>query len=417
MRTNPYGDYFGDLVVFGTTQPEAVQRPRRTHARLVPIETDTAEKWHSAVFRMRNGSRRRKVFCARIFFGREHKRELVLLDDRVAQLAPDGEVALYVHKLTRVLDRDGIQRYGEVAVPPDSDILELRTIQPDGSVAEPEISDHKDTVSMPVLSPGNVIEQEYVQHLSGGIDQHPEAFRFVFGSFTAPIVYSRFVVFWPWAESDRMKLLVSGRVPEPQARVSGEVLARIWERDDIPQSSEESAMPRADILPTVRIAQAASWDEVRDYYRNSVIESARIGSRAEQIAKSLHAGTEEDKAREILRDVVSRVRAAGSPLGSGDAINAEDTLADGAGSRTAVLLAVARAAGLHADLLLARDAGTARPQASTLESYTRPLVRFRSWRSGRGKGGGSGRRDRRHGVWGLVSDDRANRRPAGPNRD
>ncbi len=302
---------------------------------------------------------------------------VILLDDRVTRLAPNGEISLYVHKLIRVLDRDGIQRYGEVAVPADSDVLELRTIQPDGSVAEPEVTDHKDTVSMPALSPGDVIEQEYVQHLSGGLSRHPEAFRFTFGSFNAPIVEARFVVLWPAAQPQRMQLLGSGKLPDPETRTRGDTLVHIWESADIPQFSEENSMPRNGTLPTVQIVPARTWSEVRDYYRNVAIEAARIGIRTERAAAALRGGTDEEKAREILRDVVSRVRASGGSFADGGAVSAEDTLADRAGSRTAVMLALARAAGLRADLLLARDAGSVRPSVPALDSYTRPLVRLR----------------------------------------
>ncbi len=301
---------------------------------------------------------------------------VVLLSDRVVRVAPGGAVAIYVHKLTRVLDRDGIQRYGEVALPGNADVLELRTIKPDGSTAEPELTPHKATTSMPALTPGAVIEQEYVQRLPGGLDDDPDASQFVFGSFAAPTVYARFVVLS--SEPEAAQVVASGPVPEPQVRRGGDVVARIWERNDVPQSTEEPAMPRRDALPHVRVLPSCTgWAEVRDRDRDRAIAATRIGSRAAHWAASVRGLSDEEKARALFRAIVSRVRPAGAALGSGDALAAEDTLAARSGSRTAALLAVARAAGLRADLLLARDAGTPSPRAAQPGVYTRPLVRFR----------------------------------------
>src|SRR5205823_5062710 len=56
--------------------------------------------------------------------------------------------------------------------------------------------------------------------------------------------------------------------------------------------------------------------------------------------------------------------------------SAEETLERGEGSRTAALLALAQALGLHADLLLARDAGRGVPTQAARNAYSHPLVRF-----------------------------------------
>jgi tetratricopeptide (TPR) repeat protein len=302
---------------------------------------------------------------------------VILLYDRVARLAADGSVAVYTHKLTRVLNRDGIERSGEVAVPADAAVLQLRTLKPDGSSAEPEPTRHKATVSMPALAPGDVIEQEYVQQFGDGIEEHQPAFQFIFGSFAAPVTYARFVVLWPASESARMRVVTSGLAPQSQTRTSGDTVATVWEQNDIPQSAEETAMPRSDTLPSVRVLYGDTWADVRDHYRDAAIAATRISSRVRQRAAALRGRTDEEKARELYGEVVTRVRPAGAWTGSGDTISAEDTLAGHAGNRTAALLALARAAGLRADLLLARDTGTRRPDAAQLEAYTRPLVRFR----------------------------------------
>ena len=73
---------------------------------------------------------------------------------------------------------------------------------------------------------------------------------------------------------------------------------------------------------------------------------------------------------------MSNIRSGDDDFSPLDAGSAEDTLAAGAGNRSLVLLTLARAAGLDADLLLARNPGTSQPQIAALDAYTRPVVLF-----------------------------------------
>ena len=124
---------------------------------------------------------------------------MTVLDDRAVRLNADGTADEYVHRLTRVLSKEGIAQYGEAAPPAGAELLELRTIKADGRVFEPELHEHKQTVSMPSLAPEDVIELEYVLHHASreALAESPEIFRHAFGSFVAPILYSRFAVELP----------------------------------------------------------------------------------------------------------------------------------------------------------------------------------------------------------------------------
>src|SRR5690349_2420281 len=117
---------------------------------------------------------------------------VILLNDRIARVWDGGGLSVYVHKTTRVIDRDGIERYGEVEIPSGAQILDLRTIKADGSIAEPELNSRKATISMPALSPGDAIDAEYVLHYADGIADHMAELQQAFGSFRAPILFSRF---------------------------------------------------------------------------------------------------------------------------------------------------------------------------------------------------------------------------------
>ncbi len=304
---------------------------------------------------------------------------LMLVNDRVARLWKDERVSLYVHKLTRMLDRDGIEKYGEVSFPRGAEILELRTIKADGSVAEPEMTPQKASVSMPSLTVGDTIEEEYVVHFgdAGGLESHPDAFRHVFGSFAAPILYSRFVAITPATDAVLYADVAPGIVP---ARIEADAQSRtrVWEKNDIPQSVDETAIARGDVLPSVRLQPATDWSDIRDRFRDQLIDAVRIGPRVAQIAAQLHVKNkdEEAKAREVFRTIARTVRPTGA-FNPADLGSAEDTLASRSGNRTIALLAVARAAGLDADLVLARRAGdVVRIQRPSRDFYSRPLVRF-----------------------------------------
>lgn len=301
---------------------------------------------------------------------------VTLLSDRVARLASDGSVSLYVHKVTRVLDKDGIEQYGEVALPQHAEVLELRTLKADGSVAEPELTENKTTISMPALAPGDAIEQEYLVHYpDGGLAAHTDAFRFDFGSFDAPILFARFVAITPFTEETWVR--VAATVNGGERRQGHGETIRTWEQQDIAQSVEEVAMPRSGVLPGVRLLPAyGDWREVADFYRDMTIEVARIGTRVQELAAQAGAGAPEERARRLYHLVASRVRPGDGSFRDDNPLSAEESLAARQGSRTATLLAVASAAGLRADLVLARD--IADPASGpALHAYTRPLVRFR----------------------------------------
>jgi tetratricopeptide (TPR) repeat protein len=304
---------------------------------------------------------------------------VMLVNDRVARLWDDGSVSVYVHKLIRVLDRDGIEKYGEADIPRGAEVLELRTIKTDGSVAEPEIATQKATVSMPALAPGHAIDQEYVVHYpGGGIAEHAAAFRHTFGSFNTPILYSRFVAITPAADTSIRAEAAPGISPG-RNELTNSTRVRTWEKDDIPQSVEEVATARGDVLPVVRLEPdfRGGWIDVRDRFRNELVNALRIGPRVERMAARVRAQEPQAKANEIFRTIANSIRSAGE-FNAGDMIPAEQTLASHSGSRTIAVLAVARAAGLDADLVLARNAGNiVRDTRASLGLYSRPLVRFR----------------------------------------
>jgi tetratricopeptide (TPR) repeat protein len=297
---------------------------------------------------------------------------VTLLSDKVVQIGPEGEGSVYVHRIVRPLNKDGISRYGEVVLPRNAGLLELRTIKPSGQVIEPEISPQKTTISMPALEAGDAIEEEYVIPYPQ-VELAPDsALSLTFGSFDAPILYSRLVLLSP--PENKLNIQEHAGAPQPLVGQTNGTVVRIWERENIAQTVAEPYLPPTlQLLPTVTISAAI---KTRDRLRDQLMDATRIGLHVEEAVRELHlapTASETDKARQLYRFVVAKLDSAG-PDWAGNP--AEDTLENGQGSRTAALLAMARAAGLKASLLMARKAGQGCSQERDLSCYTEPLVRF-----------------------------------------
>lgn len=294
---------------------------------------------------------------------------VILLSDKVVRIRRNGPVSVYVHRLTRPLNKEGISRYGEVTLPRGADLLELRTIKANGEITEPELAQQKPTISMPALEVGDAIEEEYVLHYAE-LDQMPEsAGAHTFGSFTAPLLHARMVLLSP-AES-AVNLREQAGLPLPLVGENNGTVIRIWERDNIAQTIAESFLPAINLLPTVTVTSA---EKTRDGLRDQLIDASRAGLHVNEAAAEFNfsqASGDFEKAKRLYRFVTSKIDSTGSDWAASPA---EETLDNGQGSRTMALLALARAVGLNAELLLARkieqDCG------KELSCYTEPLVRF-----------------------------------------
>jgi tetratricopeptide (TPR) repeat protein len=297
---------------------------------------------------------------------------VTLLSDRVILVQSNGLVSVYTHRITRPLNKDGITHYGEVTLPRDADLLELRTIKSSGEIIEPELEQQKPTISMPALEPGDAIDEEYVTHYAALDEMRDGSRDFTFGSFDAPIVYSRMVLLSP--ADDKAQIGEYAEPPQPLVGENNGTIVRIWERNNIPQTLAESFLPSTYLLPTVSVFTA---EKTRDRLRDELIDATRIGMHVNEAALNMQlapALSDTEKAKRLYRFVTTKIDSTGPDWANNPA---EDTLLNGQGSRTSALLALARSSGLKADLLLARRIDQSYSKAGhELSCYTEPLVRF-----------------------------------------
>jgi len=305
-----------------------------------------------------------------------HSSAVRLLDQKVIRLDADGSFDVYVHRTTRILDRSAIQQYGELSIPPDVSLLELRTVQADGTVSEPELDQNKQTISMPALVPGSSVDLEYTVHLDPhSIVRAPDQFTFTFGSFHLPVMNSSFAFIAP-ANANGIYGVVSSNAPQARIIQWGGERIELWQAQDLSAAKAEADVPPGSGLPAVTLvlSPARDWRGIQSAYRDWLIDSIRVGANVREVAERLANGFQEDIARDIYRYVQHKIKNDGGSLVANDLTNAEDTLAGNSGSPTLAMLALARARGLNANLILARSVATQRTQFPSLVVYDRPLV-------------------------------------------
>lgn len=296
---------------------------------------------------------------------------VVLLSDKVIHVQPDGPVSVYIHRITRLLNKDGISHYGEIALPRSADLLELRTIKSSGQVIEPELAQQKATISMPALEPGDAIDEEYVIHFTGLGQSHTSATAHTFGSFDTPVLYSRLVLLS--ALDARLTIREQAGAPQPLVGENNGTVIRIWEHDNIAQTLAESFLPAINLLPTITVVAV---EKTRDRLRDELMDATRTGLHVNEAASGLHltqVSGESEKAKRLYRFVTTRIDSTGPDWAGSPA---EDTLQNGQGSRTSALLALARTVGLRAGLLLARKVDQSCAKEHDFSCYTEPVVRF-----------------------------------------
>ncbi|HET9182584.1 MAG TPA: DUF3857 domain-containing protein [Candidatus Angelobacter sp.] len=299
----------------------------------------------------------------------EGKATVILLADHILKIEADGAASLYSHRVVRLLNRKAIRQYGQITLPRDAELLELRTIKADGRVIEPELTNQKPSISMPALDPGDSIDEEFVSRYPDWLQLPSGSLLFEFGSAEAPVMRSRLVLIAPKAADIEVEQR-NGMLPPTASEITGDELVRVWQMEYLAPLASEPFSTHG-MLPAIDVTAADPMDRLRE----ALIESTRIGPHVMEAVLSQKRSadfSEREKARRLYRLVTARIESTGPDFAADPA---EDSLAAGEGSRTAVLLAMARATGIKAALLLARKIG--RECAPNVDCYNIPLVRFR----------------------------------------
>jgi hypothetical protein len=271
---------------------------------------------------------------------------VTLLQSIERHFADDGSSLTMRHFIFEVRNKESIDSVGEVARADDELVVRLRVIKPDGRVLEPEHHDEVRDISLTGLAPGDIVEWLMVAVDDGARDgAFWETSSFASAS---PKVERRYVASWPVALEASRRFSPISRHGAPigvRGRVGERIELRFEARDLPALLDEPHAAHRLDDEPQVGIAVDVDDGVVR-VLRAGQIQGALVRDRwLEQTAVRL-AGDGSPRARleRLFTFIANRVAEAGTA-------EAPTTLSTGRGQRLVLLVAMARAAGLDAQLL------------------------------------------------------------------
>ncbi len=299
-----------------------------------------------------------------------------IFDDRVLLTDPAGSADIYQHRLIQLWDKGVIDEFGEVAVPSGAQVLELRTLKLRAGSSEPERSEHKPTISMTSLTPGDAIEIEYIQHFDSrtlnALQTEPDQ---ILGSRNSQTEEARLIVISPQGHEPLLR--TSSLFTSPQQNTQGGYTTRIWHLQNIPAFAQEPSMPSDMGRATARVVARddSAVPDFFDAYRETLIEASKMTARVRVTAASLRRSSARETLEAIVRYVNSSITPAEDHWSHDEVTSVDEALQSGEGSRAATIISLASALGLKADLLLAAELGTDLNECSNLSCYKHPLVR------------------------------------------
>jgi tetratricopeptide (TPR) repeat protein len=298
---------------------------------------------------------------------------VLVLDRTVVFVFPDGTRWTLTHNIVKVLEKSGLDRFGEVGLREGAEVLLVRTLKADGRVREPEDLG-KLGITAPDLAVGDYVEVETLTvdaplpFADGFVGD-----RFFFSTFEAPLDRTELVVVAP--PGLELGWDLRGDAPSPMITVGpeGESVTTFAARQRPALSEEPGAPPHTEYLASVapfRKIDLAAW---RAWSQEQAFR-ARRGDRAlRRTAREVTAGAATPEAR--VHALLRFVRAHVTPPGH-FADEPSLSLARKSGHRTLVFWALCEAAGVPATLWLARPrtSGEGAPARVFLPELSYPLL-------------------------------------------
>ena len=305
---------------------------------------------------------------------------VVVLDRAVERIFPDGGRASLTHTITQVLSKEGIERAGEVSLPSGAEVLALRTRKADGTIREAQEIAGKSTVSAPGVAVGDFVEWETLE-----FKQPAEAFapgflgeRFFFQSFEAPLDRSEYLLIVPTEMAVDQDRRAGAPAPTAGPGPDGTRLLRFIARQMPQLFPERSSFLVEDWIPSVRVSSGVDRTRWSRFLADRLYSVARVSPDVRRVAAQI--GAEAVATRATIPEAITRwVNQHIEPEASLFE-PATVSLDRGQGNRAAVVLALARALGLKAELMLLRPltrAPAGAPVVSQeLDDFSEALVRL-----------------------------------------
>ncbi|MCL2178979.1 MAG: hypothetical protein FWB81_06180, partial [Cystobacterineae bacterium] len=273
-----------------------------------------------------------------------------VLDASTMRFFEDGSMLERTHIIEKAFSQRGVTHAAEIEIPPGAILLKLRTLKADGSILEPEAIEYKNTISMPSVEPGDMVEVEYLNSqpphslLRPGFSSPAFFFQIPF----KPNSWSTLTVVVP--ENSKLQVDSQGmsvRPPKPH----GNTLVFSHAEKNLPAFEVDTNPPPSQMewLPFVNVGTNPGYEDFIHAAADSSMESGQASFEVEQFARKITAGKKNIAAVEALYNAVHSQVVDGGNM----QVSAAATLGNDKGSRFWLLYAALKSLGVDVRVVAA----------------------------------------------------------------
>ncbi len=304
---------------------------------------------------------------------------VLLLDQAVERIFPDGSSVYYYHGVTRANTPGGIRRASVLQPLPDSYFFKVRIIKPDGRVVVPaELASGGDALVLNEVEPGDLVEEEYVARVAAtGASRkgHLPPYIYRFADPDRAFGLSEYVLLVP----PEVDLQVDGNfegLETSEQEWQGLRMLR-WGAEEVPPMTAEPFSPSPqELLPWLNYGFGVTWQDVGDAVRDRVLPVLRTSPELRAWSTPLLADENPEEAAQTLVDrLMETVEPGGGELATG--ASAGESFARRRGNRLGIVAAVLADAGWTVDLVLTRawTQRATRLDLPTLDAFPAAVLR------------------------------------------
>ena len=285
---------------------------------------------------------------------------VMLIDQMVQEILPDRSNRQKIHQLIWVNSKSAIGEWAEVNLPKNVELLELRTINADGTISEPEIIEStKQSISMTDVGRGDFIEIKYITWEKPST-LYPAGYlgpKFYFRMQKYPSVLGQYVLIYP--EQVAMKWENANKVDEPTLqKLSDGRTSATWEiRNNDAFLPEPFSASGDHYMPYVQAGANLLDGTMARWFTNINMMRTRPTYELRQTLDRITAESNSpaETARAIHRFVVKEIDGGGR--GALMTEDASRTLASRRGSRMALMACLLDLAGIRYEIVTAKRFG------------------------------------------------------------
>jgi len=273
-----------------------------------------------------------------------------VLDASAMRFFEDGSMVERTHIIEKAFSQRGVIHAAEVEIPPGAVVLKLRTLKADGNILEPEAIEHKNTISMPSVEPGDMVEVEYLNSqpprglLRPGFSSPPFFFQIPF----KPNSWSTLKVIVP--KNTQLQVDAQGMQTLPP-KLQGDSLVFSHEEKNLPAFEVNVNAPPSQMewLPFVSVGTHPGYEDFITAAADNGIEAGQASFEVQQFARDTAAGKQGIAAVEAVYNAVHAQIVDGGNM----QVSAAATVGNDRGSRFWLLYSALKSLGVDVRVVAA----------------------------------------------------------------